>query len=125
MVTTGQNFDQTVSWAAGASNIRQTQNNETNINTESGHGDDDVVFRTHVSQDDRNDLHSLDTLANNINTTSRDNEQGTGALTDDEVTEIVGDQVSNIVKNIWDYLVSDKSIDYLTEHLKHCFILVY
>lgn len=125
MVTTGQNFDQTVQWDAGASNIRQVNNNDTDVNIGSGASNDSTIFRTNISQDDTNHLKSVDTLANNVNTTTKDSEIGTGTLQDDEVTEIIGDQVSNIIKNIWDYLVSDKSIDYLTEHLKHCFILVY
>ena len=110
------NYDDLFSWDRGAGNISEnrdeTENSETSNNNSSGTStttsNTTKTYNLDITNDDTNSLIELGNIKVNSN----------------DKYEEVGQQAVKLIKNIWDYLVEPKAIDYLVDELKNCFILI-
>lgn len=116
MLTTGSDFSDTVEWSNGASGINETQTEGSSRTNSNGTATGDSsttannvrTLNTAIHKQDANALKELATKKN----------------TDKATIEAVNGQAVNLIRNIWQYLIEPKSIDYLIKELESCFILV-
>lgn len=111
-----EGYEELFTWDKGASQISEnrdeTDNSETTNNSSTGSSTSTTnltkTYNLDISNDDTNTLKEL----GNIKVNTKDK------------YEEVGQQAVKLIKNIWDYLVEPKAIDYLVNELKNCFILI-
>lgn len=117
MQTTGTTFNEIIDWSKGGSGISENRvNNKNNTQTQNNTVSDTTGNATNIRTLDteisKNDIDKLIQL-NDMLKHDTDN------------TSEVNGQAVDLIKKICDYLVMPKAIDYLTEQVKDCFILVY
>lgn len=116
MVSNGSSFDGLFGWGAGASDITETKD-ITGTNTTGS-----------VATTTKDDLKSTNIRGINTRIQTEDVNQlkrlGKIALKNKDKREEVKGQAVNLIKNIWDYLILPKSIDYLCSELESAFILI-
>lgn len=103
-------FDELFEWEEhGATQVQETRNSG---GTDSTQNDGTTTAADHTKTTiDQTDVEKLKSL-NDIANTGR------------EETSAINGQVVTLVKNIWDYLITPKAIDYLTDALEPSFILI-
>lgn len=116
MQSTGTHFDGLFEWGKGASNINENDDsgssNEDRELTENTNRDTTSNYtQTLGTQIAKNDINKLEELAKS-NTTNKDKYKA------------VNRQAVLLIRNIWNYLIEPKSIDYLVSELEPCFSLV-
>lgn len=117
MKTSGSDFDDTVDWENGASNISEnkieedsTENISENVgssaNTTTGNT---RTLATTITNSDTNELTKLNNIDKN----------------DKETIERITGQGVDLIKKIWNYLITPKAIDYIISELEESFITIY
>lgn len=113
----GEEFEELFDWSKGASTINESENdytrtennsgsNSTNINTTTGNI---RTLATNISNEDTNELTKISNLKGN----------------DKETIERIQGQGVDLIRKIWNYLITPKAIDYLISELEEAFITVY
>lgn len=116
MQSTGAGYESLFDWGKGASNINENEDNGSSIEdrdfTENTNRDTTTNYtQTLGTQIEKNDLNKIEELAKS-NSTNKDKYKA------------VNRQAVILIKNIWNYLIEPKSIDYLVSELEPCFSLV-
>lgn len=139
METTGSDFDDIVDWSNGGTGISQNNNTgsgTTNTDgtikdttTVSNNNEEDTTGKEKVTDNGShsNDVSGTTSFSETItDQDSRDLRDLANGKNDEYETLSVNEgQAVELIKNVWNYLVSPKAIDYLISNLEPCFILVF
>ena len=139
METTGTDFDEIVDWSNGGTGISQNKNTgsgTTNSGTvikdtatgskkdnEDSTGNETVTTNGSHSNDVSGTTSFSETITDQDSRDLRD--LANGKNDEYETLSINEGQAVDLIKNVWNYLVSPKAIDYLISNLEPCFILVF